>query len=192
MKKLVLAYILSLGFIKTMAQESDKKWQFAVGAATSAPLSQFKNYYSAGFGGEFEASYHFSEKFSWYAKTGYNMFSGKKNTYVYFGFPFEYTSPKIAYIPILSGPRYTIGNVSVGVASGVGIYNFKDDGNSVSAIGDTTGVSFTYSPEISYNFGKLRVAASYTASTVKLDDQFAGFIDIKNATFLGIKLFYQF
>jgi hypothetical protein len=192
MKQTLLACILLLGVTSAIAQQSDKKWQFAVGAGTSVPLSQFKNYYNTGFGGEFEASYSFNEKFSWYAKTGYNIFSGKKNTYVYFGFPFEYTSPKIQYIPILGGPKYTIGNFSVGVGAGVGIYNFKNEGNAVAIINDTTGVSFTYSPEIAYNIGKLKIAASYTSSTVKLDEQFSSFVDLKNATFIGLKLFFQF
>jgi hypothetical protein len=196
MKKLLLACLLCLDFVAAMAQDSDKKWQFAVGAGASVPLSQFKNYYNTGFGGEVEASYHFNEKFSWYAKTGYNTFSGRTNTYpvVFGGIPFnvEYTSPKAQYIPIIGGPRYRIGNFLVGVAAGVGIYNFKDNGNTVALIGDTSGVSFTYSPEIAYNIGKLKIAASYTSSTLQLDEQFSSFVDLKNATFIGLKLFFRF
>lgn len=196
MKKIVLACLLCLGFVATMAQESDKKWQFAVSAGASLPKGKFSDYYNAGYGAEVEVSYLFNEKFSWYVKSGYSIFSGKKNTYTvyYSGIPFnfDYTSPKIGYIPILGGPRYTIGNFSVGVAAGVGIYNFKNEGNSYNAISDTTGVSFTYSPEIAYTTSKFKIAASYTSSTVKLDPQYANFVDLKNATFFGIKLFYQF
>lgn len=196
MKKLVLASLLCLGFIAAMAQNTDKKWQFAVGASASLPSGKFSDYYKAGYGGEAEVSYLFNEKFSWYVKSGYSIFSGKKNTYTvyYSGIPFnfDYTSPKISYIPILGGPRYTIGNFSVGVAAGVGIYNFKNEGNAYNIISDTTGVSFTYSPEIAYTTGKFKIAASYTSSTVKLDEQFSSFVDLKNATFFGLKLFYQF
>ncbi|MDI9363345.1 MAG: hypothetical protein QM541_00235 [Flavobacterium sp.] len=196
MKKIVFACLLCLGFLATMAQETDKKWQFAVGASALLPSGKFSDYYNAGYGGEVEVSYLFNEQFSWYVKSGYGIFSGKKNTYTvnYSGIPinFDYTSPKIGFIPILGGPRYTIGNFSVGVAAGVGIYNFKNEGNAYNVVSDTTGLSFTYRPEIAYTTGKFKIAASYTSSTVKLDEQFSSFVDLKNATFLGLKLFYQF
>jgi hypothetical protein len=196
MKKTLLACMLLLGVTSAIAQDSDKKWQFGVGASALLPIGKFGDYYNTGFGGEFEASYHFNEKFSWYAKTGYNIFSGRTNAYpvIFGGIPFnvEYTSPKAQYIPIIGGPRYRIGNFSVGVAAGVGIYNFKDNGNTVALIGDTSGVSFTYSPEIAYNIGKLKIAASYTSSTLQLDEQFSSFVDLKNATFIGLKLFFRF
>jgi hypothetical protein len=196
MKKLILAGSLCLGFAATMAQNSDKKWQFAAGVSASVPIGKFADYYNPGYGGEVEVSYLFNEKFSWYVTSGYNVFAGKKNTYSvnYGGIPFnfDYTSPKIGYIPILGGPRYTIGNFSLGVAAGIGIYNFKNKGNTYNVISDTTGVSFTYSPEIAYSTGKFKIAASYTSSTVKLDAQFSNYVDLKNAAFIGIKLFYQF
>lgn len=192
MKKWILACLLCSSLVTVMAQESDKKWEFSVGPAVSAPIGNFKDYYNMGYGGNVQVSYKISDKFSWYIETGYSIFSGKKNTYQVYGFPFEYTSPKINYIPILGGPKYTIGNFSVGLAAGVGIYNFKNEGNAYSVISDTTGVSFTYSPEIDFNAGKFKIAASYTSSTVKLDEQLSGFVNIKNATFISLKLFYKF
>ena len=192
MKKKLFALLLLFSVTILQAQENDKVWQFAMGSSVSVPISKFKNYYNTGFGGELEVSYSFNEKFSWYVKTGYNMFSGKKETYSFSGFNFDYTAPRISYIPIIGGPRYTVGNFSVGCAAGVGIYNFKNKGNAFNVISDTTGVSFTYSPEIAYKIGNLKIAASYTSSILKLDDQYANYVDLKNATFLGIKLFYDF
>ena len=196
MKKLLLMYLLGFGFVAATAQESDKKWQFAVGGSTLLPMGKFSDYYNTGYGGELEASYRFNEKFSWYVKTGYNTFSGKKNTYtvLFNGIPFnfDYTSPKISYIPLLGGPRYTVGNFSVGVAAGVGFYNFKNEGNTYNVISDTSGVSFTYSPEVAYTVGKFKIAASYTASALKLDEQYSTYVDLKNATFIGLKLFFKF
>ncbi|MFC4232362.1 hypothetical protein ACFOW1_10700 [Parasediminibacterium paludis] len=196
MKKITLACFLCLGVVVVVAQQSNRKWQFSVGASASLPSGKFSNYYNTGYGGEAEISYLFNEKFSWYVTSGYYVFTGKKNTYSvnYGGIPFnfDYTSPKIGYIPILGGPRYTIGNFSLGIAAGVGIYNFKNEGNTYNVISDTTGISFTYSPQIAYTTGKFKIAASYTSSTVKLDAQFSSYVDLKNAAFIGIKLFYQF
>jgi len=186
MKKILLAGLLNFGFVAAMSQENEKKWQFAVGASASLPNGKFGDYYNAAYGGEVEVSYLLNEKFSCYAKTGYSIFSGKNNSYTFnYGsilFNFDYPSPKIGYIPILAGPRYTFGNFSVGVAAGVGIYKFKNENNVIySFISDTTGASFTYSPEI-----------AYTSSTVKLDEQFSSYVNLKNATFWGLKLFFQF
>ena len=192
MKKLVLAFIFCISIATIMAQESDKKWKFAVGPSVSAPIGKFNDYYNIGYGGDFEISYNLTEKFSWYLATGYSIFSGKKNSYTYYGFPFEYQSPKINYIPILGGPRYNIGNFSVGCAAGVGIYTFKNEGNIYNIISDTTGTSFTYSPEVAFNSDKFKITLSYTSSLVKLDEQLSGYVNLKNATFIGLKLFYKF
>ncbi len=196
MKKLLLVCIFCTSLATVMAQESDKKWQFAVGPSVSSPIGNFKDYYNTGYGGDFQVSYKICDKFSWYVKTGYSIFSGKKNTYpvVFNGIPFnfEYTSPKISYIPILGGPKYNIGKFSIGCAAGIGIYIFKNSGNAYNVISDTTGASFTYSPEVAFNTGKFKIAASYTSSVVKLDEQFSSYVNLKNASFIGLNLFYKF
>ncbi len=192
MKKLVIACIFCISIATVMAQDNHKKWQFAVGASVYSPIGKFKDYYNPAYGGDLEVSYKISEKFSWYLKTGYSIFSGKKNTYTYYGIPFQYTSPTINYVPILSGPSYKIGKFSVGCASGVGIYTFKNVDNAYPVISDTTGVSFTYSPEVAFDSGKFKIAASFTSSLVKLDEQVSGFVNLKNATFIGLNIFYKF
>ena len=169
-----------------MAQNSSKKLTFAVGPVAYLPVSDYNTYYNPGFGGEVEGAYQFSDKLEGFVQAGYSTFSGKSNTFsgTYLGVPytFAYTSPKLAYIPILAGVRYTTGSFTFGAAAGVGIYSTTD----------STGGSFTYSPQIGYNIGKVQIVANMITTTEKTDDPIFSLANVTSISAVGIKLFYKF
>ena len=128
-----------------------------------------------------EAAYKFSEKFEGFVQAGYASFSGKKVSGTYYGFPYTIDAPKLGYIPALAGIRYTTGNFTFGAAAGVGVYSTTD----------STGGSFTYSPQIGYTIGKLQIIANMITTKVKTDDPIFSLANVSSISAVGIKLFYK-
>lgn len=165
-----------------MAQNSSKKLSFAAGPVAYLPLTDYNTYYNPGFGGEFEAAYKISEKWEGFFQTGYSTFSGKRVSGTYLGFPYSFDAPKLGYIPILAGVRYTTGKLTFGAASGVGIYTTTD----------STGNSFTFGPQIGYNTGALHIVANMITTIVKTDDPIFKLANVSRISAVGIKVFYKF
>ena len=181
MKKGLLLIMFLMVSCCIIAQNRSKKLTFAVGPVAYLPVSDYNTYYNPGFGGEVEAAYKFSEKFEGFVQAGYASFSGKKVSGTYYGFPYTIDAPKLGYIPALAGIRYTTGNFTFGAAAGVGVYSTTD----------STGGSFTYSPQIGYTIGKLQIIANMITTKVKTDDPIFNLANVSSISAVGIKLFYK-
>jgi hypothetical protein len=182
MKKVFLISMFLMISCCMMAQNDSKKLSFAVGPVAYLPIGDYNTYYNPGFGGEVEAAYKFSDKIEGFVQSGYSTFTGKTISGTYLGIPYSFDAPKLGYIPVLGGVRYTTGNFTFGAAAGVGIYSTTD----------STGSSFTYSPQIGYTIGNLQIVANMITTSVKTDDPLYKLANVTSISAVGIKLFYKF
>lgn len=182
MKKIAILGIFLIISCSLIAQNSSKKLSFAAGPVVYLPISDYNTYYNSGFGAEVEGDYKFSNKLEGFVQVGYSSFSGKRVSGTYLGFPYSFNAPKLGYIPLLGGLRYTTGNFTFGVAAGVGTYSTTD----------STGGSFTYGPQIGYNTGKIQIVTNMITTTVKTNDPIFRSANVSSISAIGLKIFYKF
>lgn len=169
MKKIVLLAALAIASFAANAQQESKKFTLALGPTLSLPLGDLKEVSSLGIGAEVEGSLAISESFQGFLQAGYASFSGKSYD---FGFGLSGKYPTTSVVPVLVGGRYVYNGLSFG--AGLGYASYSIAGNSEGG--------FTYSPQIGYDFGKIKGIVNYTSTS----------LDGGSASFLGLKVFYKF
>jgi hypothetical protein len=168
MKKIVLLAALAIAGFAANAQKESKKFTLAAGPVVSFPAGDLSSITTFGIGGEIEGSLSLSESFEGFAQVGYTSFAGKSYD-VGMGIG-SIKLPSTTVVPVLVGGRYVTNGISFGAGLGYASYSNDLKGG------------FTYSPQIGYDFGKIKGIVNYTATSVE-----GG-----NLSFLGVKVFYKF